>query len=122
MEKGKGAAFFIRLNNHSEIRRAILESSKDAIMCLQRFERFREIREAKNEAIKQLSNYAIKIEKLSAELEKELPQFDSLDEMIKQSIESPSTVSEYKPEPESEAKPKADKGKEEKAMGGIHQG
>ncbi len=76
MTKVDNGAFFIRLKNTNDIRKTILECSKDAIIVLQRFERFRDIRKQKLEAIKKLSALASDIDRISAELKENLPELD----------------------------------------------
>lgn len=75
MDQEKDGNFFVRLNNAKDVRRAILEASRDIIVCMKRYEKFKLIRETKEKSIKHLSDIFKDINDISAELKIDVPDF-----------------------------------------------
>lgn len=75
MDQQNDGNFFVRLNNAKDVRRAILEASRDIIVCMKRYEKFKLIRETKEKSIKQLSEIFKDINDISAELKIDVPDF-----------------------------------------------
>lgn len=65
--------FFMKVDNPVEVRRNLLESSRNAIHSLQRYERFKKIREKKAEQIIALRRAVKEMNQLFLQLKKELP-------------------------------------------------
>jgi len=76
MEKkeGKEEAFYVGINDPIEIRRSILESSKDIVQYLQRAERFKAIRAEKTEQLDKLKVLSKEIQSLMRKLRSGLPK------------------------------------------------
>ncbi|MBW3003060.1 hypothetical protein KY328_00785 [Candidatus Woesearchaeota archaeon] len=72
----KDQIFFIGIRDPIEIRRSLLESSKDIVHSLQRFERFKEVRKEKLEALQEVRKTMSHVKKLMADLKKALPETD----------------------------------------------
>lgn len=66
--------FFVGVEDPIELRRSILESSKDLLQYLQRFEKFKEVRMEKQEQLLKLSAVGEEIRKLVRKLKAELPK------------------------------------------------
>ena len=73
MEKDKDA-FFVEIREPNEIKRNILESMKDIVEGLQRFEKFKDIRKDKIHNIDRLRKTVKEINKLVADLKSALPE------------------------------------------------
>ena len=65
---------FVGVKEPVELRRTLLESTKEVIECLQKFEKFKSLRGEKLRQIEQLKNDVKEINKLVAKLKSELPK------------------------------------------------
>ncbi|MBU0757053.1 MAG: hypothetical protein KKF44_03230 [Nanoarchaeota archaeon] len=66
--------FFVGINNAVDLRRNILESSREIVQNMQSFENVRNIREIKIKRIQQLKTVIRELDLLFAKLRAELPQ------------------------------------------------
>ncbi len=73
-EKEEEQIFYVGLKDPIEIRRSILESSKEIVQYLQRFERFKKIRSEKAEEIAKLRVVMKDITKMVRKLKTSLPK------------------------------------------------
>jgi 16S rRNA C967 or C1407 C5-methylase (RsmB/RsmF family) len=76
-KKQKGAeedVFYVGVNEPVEIRRNVLEASKDIIQYLQRFERFKQVRAEKQEEIQKLKEMTHEIRVMVRKLKTALPK------------------------------------------------
>jgi TolA-binding protein len=67
---------YVGLSDPIELRRTILEATKDAVEMLQKYEKFRAVREEKVATINQLQEQLREIAKLVAKLKAEMPKVD----------------------------------------------
>lgn len=74
MDKNKENIFFVEVHEPAEIRRNILETLKEIVENLQRFEKFKEIRKDKLEQIAKLGRIIREINKLIPQLKTGLPE------------------------------------------------
>jgi len=74
MARVEEAPFFVRIEEPAELRRTLLESSKSAVLALQRFERFKDLRREKAEEIENLKNVVKELVKLNAKFKASLPK------------------------------------------------
>ena len=74
MEKQSKDIFFVGIHESDEVRRNILESLKDIVENLQRFEKFKEARKVKIENINKLGSIINEINKLLPNLKNSLPE------------------------------------------------
>jgi|TARA_B100001964_G_C14004241_1_gene496389 uncharacterized protein with von Willebrand factor type A (vWA) domain len=74
MEKESKDLFFVEVRGSKDVRRNILESLKDIVEALQRFEKFKETRKDKIEHINKLDNILKEINKLVPNLKSALPE------------------------------------------------
>lgn len=74
MEKDTEDMFFVEVRESNEVRRYILESLKNIVEGLQRFEKFKAIRKERTENINKLRNVARELNKLTSDLKKSLPE------------------------------------------------
>ena len=65
--------FYVGINDPIEIRRSLLESSKEMLQLLKRNEKFKEVRKEKKENISRLKDDMKEIKKLFAKLKSLLP-------------------------------------------------
>lgn len=72
-ESEKEKKFYVGLKNPVSIRRNLLEASKDIIKSLQRYERQREIRKQKIEAIFKVRKLVKDVKRLTSTLNSKLP-------------------------------------------------
>ncbi|MDP6648248.1 MAG: hypothetical protein QGH34_02555 [Candidatus Woesearchaeota archaeon] len=72
MEKSENI-FFVEVRESDEIRRDVLESIKEIVKNLQRFENFKEIRKKKIESINRLEKAISEVSKIIPDLKKSLP-------------------------------------------------
>lgn len=72
----KDHIFYVGIRDPIEIRRSLLESSKDVVHSLQRFERFKEVRKDKQDSLQELAKVMFQVKKLAAQLKKALPETD----------------------------------------------
>ncbi len=75
-EKKETDVFFVGIKDPIEIRRSILESLKGTVEDLQRFERFKAVREEKANTAAALKGQVKEIQKLINKLKSELPKGD----------------------------------------------
>ncbi len=73
MKKDKEEVFFVGVQDPIEIRRTLLESSKEMLQILQRYEKFKEVRKEKHAAIAHLKEDLKNIQALFARFKKRLP-------------------------------------------------
>jgi hypothetical protein len=66
--------FFVGISDPIELRRSVLESSKDLLHYLSRFEKFKNVRNEKAEYVAQLNDVTAEIKKLVNKLRTALPQ------------------------------------------------
>ncbi|MBW2992124.1 hypothetical protein KY345_02810, partial [Candidatus Woesearchaeota archaeon] len=72
----KPDVLYVGVQNPIEIRRTILEATKDVVEILQKYERFRAVREEKIKTVNSLREQVKEITKLVAKLKSELPKVD----------------------------------------------
>jgi len=70
----KESVFYVGMKDPIEIRRSVLESSKEALQYLQRFERFKEVRKEKAEQRAKLREIVSEINGLVRKLKAALPE------------------------------------------------
>jgi TolA-binding protein len=77
-EKGekKEEVLYVGLQSPIELRRVILESTRDAVEMLQNYEKFRAVREEKVKTIAQLQDQIKEMARLINKLKLELPKVD----------------------------------------------
>jgi len=73
-EKDEEEAFYVGIKDPIEIRRSILESSKDIVQYLQRAERFKAVRAEKEEHLFKLKEMSKEISSLMRKLRSSLPK------------------------------------------------
>ena len=73
-EKKEEEVFYVGIRDPAEIRRSILESSKEMLQYLQRFEKFKEVRSEKESMIVQLKEDIKNIQNLVRKLKQGLPK------------------------------------------------
>jgi hypothetical protein len=73
-KKEEESVFFVGIKDPIEIRRSILESSKEVVQYMQRAERFKEIRKEKTGEILKLKGLVEDTQKLVRKLKTELPK------------------------------------------------
>ena len=71
---GKAQDFFVNIESPSELRRPILESSREVIHLMQDFESLKSIRTEKSETMEKLDNVMKEISVLVTKLKAELPK------------------------------------------------
>ena len=74
MEKENEDILFVEVNESSEVRRAILESLREILGILQRFEKFKESRKERIHYISKLGKIVREINKIISNLKKSLPE------------------------------------------------
>lgn len=79
-KKGEQELFFVRVSNPSNLRRNILESSKEIIESLKRYENLKLIRKEKSENISKLKGDVKEIISLISKLKSKLPKVDIKEE------------------------------------------
>tara|TARA_Y100000034_G_scaffold106294_1_gene134890 strand:- start:776 stop:1225 length:450 start_codon:yes stop_codon:yes gene_type:complete len=72
-KKGSQEVFYVSIQDPIELRRSLLESSKEMLQLLKRNEKFKEVRKEKKENILQLKEDLKDIKKLFAKLRNNLP-------------------------------------------------
>jgi len=70
----KGDVYFVGLEKPNELRRTLLESTRDVVDVMKRFERFKSVREQKIKEIERLKSDIREISKLISKLRAELPK------------------------------------------------
>lgn len=73
-QKEKEELFYVGIQDPVEIRKTVLESSKEIIQYLQRYERFREVRSEKSMQMKKLREEMAEIHSLVKKLKTALPK------------------------------------------------
>ena len=68
------SAFFVGLHDTKDLKRALLESTRDTIMFMQKYENILKIRTQKNEAIDHLKKLVKEINKMVSNLKQKLPE------------------------------------------------
>jgi hypothetical protein len=71
---GTEEAFYVKITNGIVLRRAVLEVSKDMIMVLQRYVKFKELRAEKLKLMEELSKEFATIQTLTSKMESILPK------------------------------------------------
>ena len=74
MAKKQDDVYFVGIKDPRDIRRSILESSKDLIQTLQQFERFKQVRKEKDQEMRHLKSLVSEIRTLSGKLKNNLPK------------------------------------------------
>ena len=74
MAEEKGDVYFVGLEKPNELRRTLLESTRDVVDVMKRFERFKSVREQKIKEIERLKSDIREISKLISKLRAELPK------------------------------------------------
>jgi hypothetical protein len=77
MEKIEEKSFFVKIDNYYEIKKEILESSKEILICLKKYETIEKIKLEKKNEIQTLLNLLLEIDNLSSSLEYNIPIIDS---------------------------------------------
>lgn len=98
--------FFVGVKNPVELRRTVLEGSKDIIENLQKYEKFKAVREEKAKQIEKLRAIIKEIYKFVAKLKAELPttslRAEEIEEKPKKIIKGRKVKREIKIEPKKE--------------------
>ena len=68
--------FFVGINNHVDVRRNILECSREMVQTMQSYEKLSRIRDVKIKRIKQLRTVMREMDLLITKLQEELPKTD----------------------------------------------
>ncbi len=66
--------FFVGIKDTKDLKRAILESTRDTVVFLQKYENFQKIKKEKNETIQELKKMVKEISSLITELKRKLPE------------------------------------------------
>ena len=74
MKKESEDILFVEIREPSEVRRNILESLKNIVETLQRFEKFKHLRKGKIHSINKLSNDLKRINKMFSDLKNAIPE------------------------------------------------
>ena len=82
----KKEKFFVGVHSPIEVRKALLESSRDSIQLLQRYQRLKELREEKLKHVEQLKKVLKRIQVLSTRLNNLLPKSGIRVELEKEKI------------------------------------
>ena len=93
MEKENEDILFVEVNESSEVRRAILESLREILGILQRFEKFKESRKEKIHYMSKLGKIVRDINKVISNLKKSLPE----PKIGAMKVSEPSTAKREKP-------------------------
>lgn len=75
-KEAKKEVLYVGVQTPIEMRRTILESTRDVVEMLQKFEKFRAVREEKIATVNQLKEEVKEITKLVNKLKNELPKVD----------------------------------------------
>ena len=75
--------FYVEIRSPNEVKRDILESLKDIVESLQRFEKFKELRKEKNNKIDELKSNIKEINKLISNLKEAIPDYNLRDVKFK---------------------------------------
>ncbi len=70
----QGTLFFVQVRDPNEVRRNALEILKNILETLQRFEKFKHIRQEKLESMQKLRNFVKDVNKMMSDLRSKLPQ------------------------------------------------
>ncbi|MBW3014979.1 hypothetical protein KY330_01000 [Candidatus Woesearchaeota archaeon] len=70
----KKEIFYVGVKDPIEIRRTLLESSKEMVHAMQRYERFKEVRKEKIDEVQNLKEIISEIKKLANKLKQLLPE------------------------------------------------
>ncbi len=88
MKKENKDIFFVELQEPDEVRRNILESLKDIVETLQKFEKFKELRKKKIDGMNKLGGIIREANRLVANLKNSLPKTElKAAEVISKSLE-----------------------------------
>lgn len=98
--------FFVGVRNPIELRRTMLESSKEIIEDLQKYERLKALRAEKAKQIEKLRTIVKEINRLVAKLKAELPTTSLRIEEMPQKLKKPEMVKPKKTAKEIKAEPK----------------
>ncbi len=90
--------FFVQIREPSEVRRSILESLKEILEMLRRFEKLRHIRHEKIARIQKLRALIKESNKLIGELKAKLPQTSLKGAVIKEAAKQPKKTARKKEE------------------------
>ena len=101
MEEEDKDIFFVEVQEPDEVRRNILESSKEIVESLERFEKFKGTRKEKMDNINKLGKIVKDINKLAIDLKNSLPE--SLIKAMK--VSKPEIIEKKKLEERAERKP-----------------
>jgi uncharacterized coiled-coil protein SlyX len=66
--------FFVGINNTADLKRSIIESTRDSLLFLQKYEAFLELRKQKNQTIDELKKLVKEITSMVNNLKKQLPE------------------------------------------------
>ncbi len=102
-EKEEGGVFFVGIKDPIEIRRSLLESSKEMLQYLQRAEKFKEVRKEKEHEIAKLKAIMKEIKAMARKVKASLPKTGL-------------RAAAKKPKPVKKAKKKTSKKKEQKEI------
>ncbi len=75
MKMGNAKDFYVGILNPKEVRRNVLEASKEFVQALQRYEKVKEIRENKQKAILELKSELAEVSNAIAALRTALPDY-----------------------------------------------
>ena len=96
-KKEKKEVFFVGVKEPVEMRRNILEASREMVLLLQMYEKFKTVREEKRRNIDKLRGMIREIALLASRLKKHLPKTDLRAMPIQEIVRKPKKV-EYKTE------------------------
>ena len=66
--------FFVGIQNTKDLKRAVIESTRDTIVFLQKFEKFLRVRKEKNDAVEDLKKRVKEVTSMTNQLKKILPE------------------------------------------------
>ncbi|MFP4117304.1 MAG: hypothetical protein ACLFTR_00090 [Candidatus Woesearchaeota archaeon] len=78
--------FFVGIKDTKDLKRAILESTRDSVVFLQRYENFTKIKKEKNEAVEELKKMVKDISTVVADLKRKLPESELHKRLNKEEI------------------------------------
>jgi len=110
--KDKQDVFYVGIKDPIEIRRSLLESSKEIVQLMQDFERFKDMREQKYELKEQLRKDIIAIEAMMKRLRKFIPKTKLRVRLAQEHKE----LDEAEEEPPATSRRKSSKKKSSKAL------
>lgn len=107
--EAKSDVFFVGVKDPIEIRRSLLESSKEMVQLLQRYEKFKQVRAEKISNIERLKSDMKKLKQLVSQLKRALPKTDlriKATASVPEMVQKPVVVNTTQKVEKSKSKPK----------------